>query len=152
MGSWGIKALESDTGLDFIDFLKEHITEDLNLKLSGIISELKGELLGETFEEIDFLYDNTAMALAELYFMFKDTGELNYDDGNKEKSLKIIKNFTSDKESLEYILKYLIDIKNNVPDEDGEREIVELWAENEEWENHLEELIKRTNEELKKIK
>jgi hypothetical protein len=152
MGSWGIKALESDTGLDLIDFLKEHIPNDFNFKLSKMISELKGELLGENFDKIDFLYDNTAMAIAELYFMFKDTGELNYDDDKKEKSLKNIKTFTADKESLEYILKYLMDIKNNVPDEDGEREIVELWADDEEWKNHLDELIKRMNEEIKTIK
>jgi hypothetical protein len=149
MGSWGIKALESDNGLDVIDFLKEHIPHDFNWKLSKIISELKGELLGETFDEIDFLYDNTAMAIAELYFMFKDTGELNYDDDKEERSLKNIKTFTADKKSLEYILKYLTDIKNNVPDEDGVREMTELWGDDEEWQNHLDELIKRMNDEIK---
>lgn len=30
--------------------------------------------------EIDFLYDNTAIALAELYFEWQETGKLNYDD------------------------------------------------------------------------
>jgi hypothetical protein len=152
MGSWGIKALESDTGLDVIDFLKEHIPNDLALKFSEIISVMKGQLLGKNIDEIDFLYDNTAIALAELYFMFKDTGKLNYEDNNNEKSLKNIKTFTADKESLECILKYLVDIKNNVPDEDGEREIVEIWKESnswEEWQNHLNELIKRINEEIK---
>jgi hypothetical protein len=88
MGSWGIKALESDAGLDVIDFLKEHIPENYNLKFSEIITELKRKLLGETFDDIDYLYDNTAMALVELYFMFKDNGELAYDDENEKKSLR----------------------------------------------------------------
>ena len=29
--------------------------------------------------QIDFLFDNTAMALAELYFQWKDNGKLDYD-------------------------------------------------------------------------
>jgi hypothetical protein len=56
---------------------------------------------------------------------------------------------------LEYILKYLTDIKNEVPDKDGEREIVELWCESdswEEWGNHLNELIEKTNDEITRIK
>jgi hypothetical protein len=156
MGAWGFKALESDEGLDVVDFLKDHIPNDLNFKLSEMIFELKGELLAETFEkeDIDFLYDTTAIAIAELYFMFKDTGELDYDDDNNEKSLKNIKTFTANKESLEYILKYLMDIKNEVPDKDGEREIVILWRASKhwkEWEDHLNELIKRMDDEIKKI-
>jgi hypothetical protein len=38
-----------------------------------------------------------------------------------------------------------------VPDEDGEREIVELRGDDEEWQNHLEELIKRIDREIKII-
>ena len=152
MGSWGFMALESDNGLDVIDFLKEHIPNDLNLKLSEIISDFKGELLGESFDDIDFLYDNTAIAIAELYFMFKDTNELDFDDDDKEMSLKNIKTFTANKDSLKYILKYLMDIKNNVPDKKGGREIVELNIDNKEWNNHLDELILRMNEEIKIIK
>ena len=52
-------------------------------------------------------------------------------------------------------MKQLIDIKNKVPDEDGEREIVELWYENgqnpnyEEWYNHLGSLIEKLKSEYK---
>ena len=34
--------------------------------------------------EIDFLYDHTAIALAELYSQWQETGKLNYDDGERE--------------------------------------------------------------------
>ena len=148
MGSWGYMALESDNGLDVIEFLNENIPNDLNFKLSEIISDFKGELLGESFDDIDFLYDNTAIAIAELYFMFKDTNKLDFDDDDKEMSLKNIITFTANKDSLEYILKYLMDIKNNVPDKKGGREIVELNIDNKEWNNHLDELILRMNEEI----
>jgi hypothetical protein len=148
MGSWGIKALESDNGLDVIDCLEEFISGNNEFKLPEIINFLKSNgLLGEDFTEIDFLYDNTAMAVAELYLMFKDTGKLDYTNDDETRSLeKNIKSFPADKESLEYILQYLMDIKNEVPDADGEREIVELYNE-EIWQNHLDELIKRINEE-----
>jgi hypothetical protein len=147
MGAWGIKALESDIGLDVIDFLEENIPKNYEFKLSGIIKILKDTgLLGKDFTDIDSLYDNTAIAVAELYFMFKDTGKIDYENDDETKSLKNIKAFTADKKSLKYVYKYLMDIKNEVPDKDGEREIVELWRESnywDEWENHLNELIKR---------
>lgn len=39
---------------------------------------MKGELLGSDIDEIDLLYDNTVIALSELYFEFKDYGTVNY--------------------------------------------------------------------------
>ncbi|MDR1160420.1 MAG: DUF4259 domain-containing protein [Syntrophomonadaceae bacterium] len=146
MGAWGFKALESDAGLDVVDFLAENFPENNKLKLSEIISRMRGHLLGTDFDDIDFFYDNTAMALVELYFMFKDAGNLEHYE-----KLKNIKAFTADSESLEYLLKYLMDIKNEVPDEDGDREIVDLWRDSKEWENwnkHLGELIQRLNNEI----
>ncbi|WP_078129858.1 DUF4259 domain-containing protein [Leptospira alexanderi] len=149
MGSWGIKALESDEGLDVVGFLKENISDDFEFKLSEIIQLMKGGLLGNHFEKIDLLYDNSAMALAELYFMFKDKGKLDFgnDDDNDEKSLCDIRSFAADKNSLQYILKYLMDIKNEISDKDGIREIIELWQDSdswEDWKNHLKDLFKES--------
>ena len=36
-------------------------------------------MLGADFSQIDFLFDNIAMALAELYFWWKDEGGLDWD-------------------------------------------------------------------------
>jgi hypothetical protein len=150
MGAWGIKALESDNGLDVTDVLRENIPEDGEFELPKIIQLLKDEgLLAKDFRDIDFLYDNTAMALTELYLMFQDAGEIDYggnDEDDEAKSLKRITSFMADKDSLGYVLKCLMDIKNEAPDKDGEREIVELWRDSnhwEEWRKHLDELIKR---------
>lgn len=153
MGAWGIKALESDEGLDVVDVLREYLEEFKNKKvitLKEIIDLMIEEgMLGETFEDIDFLYDNTAIAISELYFDFKENGKLDYDYDDEETTFSKLEKFSSDKKSLKYLIDYLSNIYNKIPDEDGEREIVELWYENgqnpnyDEWYNHLKALIEK---------
>lgn len=159
MGAWGIKALESDEGLDVVDVLREYLErfeDKKEITLKEIIDLMIEEgMLGETFEEIEFLYDNTAMAVSELYFDFKENGKLDYDYDDKETTFSKLEKFSSDKKSLKYLIDYLNNIYNKVPDEDGEREIVDLWYENgqnpnyEEWYNHLGSLIEKLKAEYK---
>ena len=159
MGAWGIKALESDEGLDVVDVLREYLKgfeDKKEITLKEIIDLMIEEgMLGETFEEIEFLYDNTAMAVSELYFDFKENGKLDYDYDDEETTFSKLEKFSSDKKSLKYLIDYLNNIYNKVPDEDGEREIVELWYENgqnpsyEEWYNHLCSLIEKLKAEYK---
>ena len=56
--------MESDNGLDLIFLLKsDYLPKHKKLTLGGLIGFLKEEgFLGETVNEIDFLYDNTAIA------------------------------------------------------------------------------------------
>ena len=159
MGAWGIKALESDEGLNVVNVLREYLEEFKNKKvitLKEIIDLMIEEgMLGETFEDIDFLYDNTAIAISELYFDFKENGKLDYDYDDEETTFSKLEKFSSDKKSLKYLIDYLTNIYNKVPDEDGEREIVDLWYENgqnpnyEEWYNHLGSLIEKLKAEYK---
>ncbi len=149
MGAWGIKALERDEGLDVLDILKnEYVPEHLVMDLGEMIELMKEEvMLGEDLSDIDFLYDNTAMALAELYFQWKDNGKLDYD--YEEAIWDKVTGFTASKEALAFLLRQLTDIKNEVPDEDGIREIVDLWKNEDSgeiapaWLEHLGWLIKR---------
>lgn len=149
MGSWGIKALESDNGLDVLDFLNGYLAEHTSITLEDMVALMKDEgLLGETFEDIDFLYDNTAMALAELYVEWVDTGKLAH--GEENSVWAKVTDFTASQEALDFLLRYLHDIRNEVPDEDDEREIVELWRESdswEEWSSHLDTLVLRLEQE-----
>ena len=155
MGAWGIKALESDEGLDVIDILEnEYIPEHSIMNLEEIIQLMRDEvMLGKDLTEVDFLFDNTAIALTELYFQWKEERKFNYETENNiwEK----VTDFISSKKSIDILLKQLIDIKNKVPDEDGEREIVDLWYDNgqnpnyEEWYNHLGSLIEKLKAESK---
>ena len=153
MGAWGIKALESDEGLDVIDILEnEYIPEHSIMNLEEIIQLMRDEvMLGKDLTEVDFLFDNTAIALTELYFQWKEERKFNYETENNiwEK----VTDFISSKKSIDILLKQLIDIKNKVPDEDGEREIVDLWYDDgqnpnyEEWYNHLGSLIEKLKAE-----
>lgn len=153
MGAWGIKALESDEGLDMIGILTdEYLSKHSVLNLDEILELMKQEgMLGEDLSDIDFLYDNTAIALAELYFQWKDDGKLNYDTDNSIWCK--VTDFTASKKALAFLLRQLTDIKNEVPDEDGIREIVDL-CKNEDsgeiapaWLEHLNQLIERLTSE-----
>ncbi|MCL2873063.1 MAG: DUF4259 domain-containing protein [Betaproteobacteria bacterium] len=147
MGAWGYKALESDEGLELIYFLKKKFTDaNPDWKLSEIIKALKDEgFFGETFEDVDFLFDTDAIALTELYFEFLDNKK--FDDKYDESgSFNKIRSFGSDANSLSFLLRYLKDIRDEVPDEDGIREIIELWKDSEsfdKWKTHLLSLIDR---------
>ena len=98
-------------------------------------------MYGQSFESL------TAMALAELYFQWKDNGKLDYD--HEEAIWDKVTGFTASKEALAFLLRQLTDIKNEVPDEDGIREIVDLWKNEDSgeiapaWPEHLDWLIKR---------
>ncbi|BFH63371.1 hypothetical protein PAJ34TS1_39630 [Paenibacillus azoreducens] len=151
MGSWGYKALESDEGLDVVDFLQDYIQNHLHsnhLKLPEIVTVMKDRgFFGENFDDIDFFFDNSAMALAELYVMYLDNGKL-YD---AEDEFGKVNSFTADEESLKFILRCLTDIRDEVPDADGMREIVELRRDSEswtEWKSNLEFLIHRFEQEI----
>lgn len=153
MGAWGIKALERDEGLDVLDILKnEYVPEHPVMDLGEMIELMKEEvMLGSDFSQIDFLFDNTAMALAELYFQWKDNGKLDYD--HEEAIWDKITGFTASKEAIAFLLRQLTDIKNEVPDEDGIREIMDLWKNEDSgeiapaWLEHLNQLIDRLDSE-----
>ena len=153
MGAWGIKALESDEGLDMIGILTdEYLSKHSVLNLDEILELMKQEgMLGEDLSDIDFLYDNTAIALAELYFQWKDDGKLNYDTDNSIWCK--VTDFTASKKALAFLLRQLTDIKYEVPDEDGIREIVDLWKNEDSgeiapaWLEHLNQLIERLTSE-----
>lgn len=153
MGAWGIKALERDEGLDVLDILKnEYVPEHPVMDLGEMIELMKEEvMLGADFSQIDFLFDNTAMALAELYFQWKDNGKLDYD--HEEAIWDKVTGFTASKEALAFLLRQLTDIKNEVPDEDGIREIVDIWKNEDSgeiapaWLEHLNQLIDRLDSE-----
>lgn len=87
------------------------------------------------------------MALAELYFRWKDEGRL--DLGHGDSPWNQVTDFTASKKALACLLRQLNDIKNQVPDEDGIRESVELWKKEDSreidpaWWEHLNRLIER---------
>ncbi len=83
---------------------------------------------GETFEDIDFFYDMSAMALVEFYIHYLNTGQFYGNDSNDANI-----HMTADKNSLTFISRYLKDIRDDVPDQHGSRELVDLWSESQSW-------------------
>jgi len=154
MGAWGYKALESDEGLDVVGFLQDYIENQINLNhlsLTDIVKAMKNDgFFGETFKDIDFFYDVSAMALAEIYITFLDTGNFLSD----ESKCGNVQSLTADEDALTFIIRYLIDIRDEVPDEYGSREIVELWRESKSWhawQSNLNDLIHRIEQEISNL-
>ncbi|QSB09801.1 DUF4259 domain-containing protein [Lysinibacillus fusiformis] len=153
MGAWGYKALESDEGLDVVaflqDFMEQH-KESNEITLSGIIQAMKQQgFFGKTFEEIDFFYDISAMALAELYSQYLNTGTI-YGQERKDGEIQ----WVADEGSLTFLLRYLQDIRDEIPDQQGSREIVELWQESKswpDWQSNLAYLIQTMEQEISRL-
>lgn len=152
MGAWGYEALQSDCGLDVVNCIEDLYTGKYDMSLAEILSKLiKEDYISDDLDRIDFLYDNTAQAVAELVLMYKKDGNIRYDHEKPEVALNNKKSFTFDKVSLEFILQYLLDIKAEKPDEDDMRECVELWRESdsfEDWKRHLDTLIVGIEKEI----
>ncbi len=154
MGAWGYKALESDEGLDVVGFLQDYIENQINLNLvslTDIVKAMKNDgFFGDTFKDIDFFYDVSAMALAEIYITYLDTGNFLSDESKSRK----VQTWTADENALKFIVKYLTDIRDEVPDEHGSREIVELWRESKNWhawQSNLNNLIHRIEQEISNL-
>lgn len=151
MWSWWIKSLESDEWLDFIEMLdvykiSNEIWSNETLKefsLEKIIDFLIFNwFLWEKADNISYLFDNTLICLSEIYTDFRKNNFLDYE------YFENIEKFSSDKKSLEYLLKWLEDIKNQVPDKDWIREIFKLKSWNPEWLKHIDNLIFEIKKEL----
>ncbi|MEQ6049029.1 Uncharacterised protein [Lysinibacillus capsici] len=153
MGAWGYKALESDEGLDVVAFLREYMEqhkESNQLTLSEIVQAMKQQgFFGKTLEDIDFFYDMSALALAELYSQYLNTGTI-YGQESKDRQIQ----WVVDESSLTFILRYLQDIRDEVPDQHGSREIVELWQESKswpEWQSNLDYLIQTVEQAINRL-
>ena len=116
MGAWGYKALESDEGLDVVGFLQDYIKNQINsnyLSLADIVKAMKNDgFFGDTFKDIDFFYDVSAMALAEIYITYLDTGKFLSD----ESKCGNVQSLTADEGALTFIIRYLTDIRDEVPE------------------------------------
>lgn len=142
MGAWGIKALESDEGLDLVAAIEDLLPRD-TLDL--------GELMAK-FGEDDFLYDGTVLALAELYIEFLENGSLDYDHEEEERALTQVRAFTADRAALGALLEHLNVIWTDI-EGDCEGDLAELWRESsswDEWRAHVQQLIAKLEAQLAK--
>lgn len=100
--------------------------------------------------EDDFLYDETALGLVELYIEFQENGGWEYDYEEGERSLKQVRAFTADRAALDALLQHLKDIWNDI-EGSCERDLVELWQETpswDEWRAHVQQLMEKLDARL----
>ena len=75
MGAWGVKALECDEGLDVLALVEEISDGRDEVTADELVNTVRAEgLLGVDPAEDEYLYDVTALALAEI--LIGDTAQL----------------------------------------------------------------------------
>ncbi|MEV0710364.1 hypothetical protein [Nocardia aurea] len=75
MGAWGVKALESDEGLEVLALVEEISDGRDEVTADELVNAVRAEgLLGVDPAEDEYLYDVTALALAEI--LTGDTAQL----------------------------------------------------------------------------
>ncbi|WP_042169457.1 DUF4259 domain-containing protein [Paenibacillus gorillae] len=139
MGSWGKASLESDEGLDVLHELTQYTVDCTSVTLKELLTHFRQlGFLSENPEEEDFLYDNTAIALAEIVCAYTENGETKYE------SLNGLKEIISEKEdllALQQLVQQVLDNKG------GERELYELRDGDPAWIEHMEQLVRTLSAE-----
>ncbi|KKO53200.1 DUF4259 domain-containing protein [Paenibacillus sp. DMB20] len=140
MGSWGTASLESDEGLDVLDALSEYAMDRKSVKLKDLITHFRAlGLLSEDPEEEDFLYDNTAIALAEIVCAYIENGKTQYE---KLSGLKEIVWEKEDLLELKQLVQQVLDNKG------GERELYKLRDGDSDWMKHMENVVRILSKRL----
>lgn len=144
MGSWGYKALQSDEGLDIKDYFDSYVAKNQNVNLCSLINMyIEKGFLPKSPEAIEFLFDKTYVAIAELLIEFKENKTIKFENESLE-----IHDFTFEEKDILYLIKNLEDILNGVPDEDGIREYTELFKKVKGWKGHVQSLLMSLKMEL----
>lgn len=163
MGSWGVKANESDYGLHLLEVItKNHlekndfscfnIKETVQILEKHIISQIKFCNRGCDVEDMaiyieatfPYRYDVAIQLIAEFFYEYITDGKWvvtdSYDkDKNRMPIDKVIKQFNYTKGDLKNLIN---DLKNLLH---SEREIFQVWHDSEsflEWQLHITSLIK----------
>ena len=144
MGSWGVKALESDEGLDILYEFRNYCVENDKVIIGDLIEYFKEiGLLPKNSEEIDFLYDKTVMALAELLKEYNEKGEMvvGYKDGGEKAVEEKVTDLMFNREDIDYLINQI----TNILEPKGEvHETYELWKDSKnfsKWEEHVRSLL-----------
>ena len=152
MGCWGISALQSDSGLDAISYVRKKLLWEGRLDLDTVIDTLQKSSWNRPPEASEGLSHTSLMAVAELIVLYlnKDAASLDYVGQWSEKHRKFasIQSFTASKESLAYLRDYLSDslryAKENAKCKAEHEEIWGGWFKEENWigwQEHMEALV-----------
>jgi hypothetical protein len=133
MGAWGIRALESDEGLEVLHELAALAGDRENVGLDELMAHLEAKgLIGPDAQEDEYLWDNTAIAVGELVLAGADSAP----QADAPPRARV--------EPTEGALQSLVDYVETIHEaEPQDREIKELWTDEERWDAHVVELLDR---------
>lgn len=107
MGCWGITAFESDTGLDAIGLIRNHLPEQGDVKLQQMIDWLRADSWNAPPEVSEGVSHTSPMAVAELIVKFQEKDFSALDGIRGDKKFSSLSSFTASKESLQWVREYL---------------------------------------------
>ena len=149
MGAWGVRALDSDEGLDVFDEFTDYCIENDEIKMGDLLEHFKETgFLPEKPEEIDFLYDHTVMVLAELLEEYHKNGKviINYENDDDEDIEEEITNISFDKENVSFLIEQISDILKTKNEMNEKNEIWEDSDSFQKWKEHNLVLLKTLKE------
>ncbi|MFV0352246.1 MAG: DUF4259 domain-containing protein [Oscillospiraceae bacterium] len=145
MGAWGVRALQSDAGLDCKQIFDEYALSNPSAQMGKIIELYKKEgLLPQNEQEIDYLYDHAVLVLAELLLQFCAEKKLVITYYNKQQNKdeeRTLRIWQYGEKELDYLAHRIEDI---VMPAEEEHEIYELWEDNDsflEWKSYINALL-----------
>lgn len=150
MGCWGITAFESDTGLDAVDFIRDHLPKDGRLELGKIIEALRKDGWNTPPDTFEADSHTSPMALAEIIVNFMDgnAGVMDYDEARaaKDKKFSAVSDFTASREDVRWLRDYLCDTLKCAVKKAEEGRKWGGWFQEKDWlgwQNHMATLIGR---------
>ena len=97
MGCWGITAFESDTGLDAIGLIRNHLPEQGDVKLQQMIDWLRADSWNAPPEVSEGVSHTSPMAVAELIVKFQEKDFSALDGIRGDKKFSSLSSFTASK-------------------------------------------------------
>lgn len=137
MGAWGIRALDSDEGREMIAELGDLLADRAEPTLDELLAHLRAKgLLGPDPQEDEYLWDNTALAVAELLIESIDEGAV------RSERMPRAARIAPTAEGVDALADHLQVIHEAEP---ADRQIKRLWADESAWEDRVTELLDRVS-------
>ena len=155
MGCWGITAFESDTGLDAIGLIRNHLPEQGDVKLQQMIDWLRADSWNAPPEVSEGVSHTSPMAVAELIVKFQEKDFSALDGIKGDKKFSSLSSFTASKESLQWVREYLSETlfysRKCAKEQEKSGVLWGGWFQERDWKHwqaHMERLIGRMDELL----
>ena len=152
---WQILGIESDTGLDAIGLIRNHLPEQGDVKLQQMIDWLRADSWNAPPEVSEGVSHTSPMAVAELIVKFQEKDFSALDGIRGDKKFSSLSSFTASKESLQWVREYLSETlfysRKCAKEQEKSGVLWGGWFQERDWKHwqaHMEKLIGRMDELL----